>query len=284
LSIELILREPLGERGLAAGDFPLSIGGAGADVVVPAPSQGPLAWVGLQDGQLFLQPAHEAASVLHNGSHIAGSTWLRGGDVLDIGGGRLKLRVAEGRRLLEVVAGGADNATAPPVVEAASSVSGAGTPEDERIEAVAFRRQTAVPAAAHEGWPWRKFSVIAALVVLGAIAVLIFTSTPVQVEIDPTPERAAFEGGWPGLRLGSSHLLRPGRYTLVAELEGTKTCACRSRSAGAASGRINCALPGRLRIELPVPGAVRIDGQAAGKVPGDSSCRGARGAIDTERA
>ena len=29
-----------------------------------------------------------------------------------------------------------------------------------------------------------------------------------------------FEGGWPGLKLGSSHLLRPGAYTLVAEREG----------------------------------------------------------------
>ena len=288
MSIELTLREPLGERGLTASDFPLSIGGTGADVVVPAASPGPLAWVGLQDGQLFLQPAHEAASVLHNGSHIAGSTWLRGGDVLDIGGGRLKLRVAEGRRLLEVVAGGADNATAPPVVDAASSVSGAGTPEDERIEAVAFRRQTAVPAGAHERWPWRRFSVIAALVMLGAIAVLIFTSTPVQVEIDPVPRHVAFEGGWPGLRLGSSHLLRPGRYTLVAELEGYEDLRVPVTIGEERGQRLQyrlVALPGRLRIELPVPGEVRIDGKVAGKVPGEFKLPAGSHAvlIDTER-
>ena len=37
LNVELVLREPLGERSFAAADFPLSIGGAGSDVVVPAP-------------------------------------------------------------------------------------------------------------------------------------------------------------------------------------------------------------------------------------------------------
>jgi len=53
-----------------------------------------------------------------------------------------------------------------------------------------------------------------------AIAAVIFTSVPVQVEISPEPERVAFEGGWRGLRFGTSHLLRPGSYTLVAEREG----------------------------------------------------------------
>jgi len=51
----------------------------------------------------FVQPEGEA-SVLHNGTPITGSTWLRGGDVLDLGGGRLRLRAEDGRRVLEFVA------------------------------------------------------------------------------------------------------------------------------------------------------------------------------------
>jgi len=100
LNVELVLREPLGERSFAAGDLPVSIGGTGSDVVVPARSTGPIAWLALQDGQLFVQPASDEASVLHNGSRITGSTWLRNGDVLDAGAGRLKLRVEAHRRSL----------------------------------------------------------------------------------------------------------------------------------------------------------------------------------------
>jgi hypothetical protein len=62
--------------------------------------------------------------------------------VLDIGGGRLRLYVENGERLLEVIAGAADNATAPPIVADAAGVSGAGG-EEVPIEAVAFRRSTA---------------------------------------------------------------------------------------------------------------------------------------------
>ena len=195
MNVELVLREPLGERAFAAGDFPVSIGGPGSDVVVPARSAGPIAWVALQDGQLFMQPADDDASVLHNGSRITGSTWLRNGDVLDAGAGRLKLRIEGGRRLLEVVAGGHGNATAPPVAPDSSSLSGVGADEGERIEPVAFRSQTAPGASEVRRWPTRRIAVVFAGLALAAVAALIFTSTPVQVEIDPSPQRVAFEGG-----------------------------------------------------------------------------------------
>ena len=157
LSPTLILREPLGERVLGPGDFPLSLGGTGADVVVPSAS-GTLAWIGLHDGQLFVQPADEASAVLHNGTPVAGSTWLRSGDVLDAGGGRLKLRLEQGRRVLEVVAGGAGNATAPPAAETAATVGGLAAGEDERIEPVAFRRPDAVRAPPPRTVPWRRLA------------------------------------------------------------------------------------------------------------------------------
>ena len=153
MNVEMVLREPLGERPFASGDFPVSIGGAGSDVVVPARSAGPIAWLALQDGQLFVQPADDEASVLHNGARITGSTWLRNGDVLDAGAGRLKLRVEGGRRVLEVVAGGHGNVTAPPVAADSSSLAGAGADESERIEPVAFRAQAAPGASAARRWP-----------------------------------------------------------------------------------------------------------------------------------
>jgi hypothetical protein len=109
LSGELILREPLGDRRLGLADFPLSLGGAGAGVTLPA-APGLQAWLGLHDGQLFVQPAGEATTVLLNGTPILGSDWLGAGDVLDVGNGRLKLRVEDGRRVLVLVAGGSLNA------------------------------------------------------------------------------------------------------------------------------------------------------------------------------
>lgn len=288
MSVELTLREPLGERLLEACDFPLSIGGTGAVVIVPAPSTGPLAWIGLQDGQLFVQPEQEAAAVLLNGARITGSSWLRGGDVLDIGGGRLKLRLEGGRRVLEVVAGGADNATAPPVVEGAASIGGTGAGQDERIEPVAFRRQASAAPIERRAFPWRRVAVVAALALLAAVSVLLFTATPVQVEITPRPEFVRFDGGWPGFRLGSGHLLRPGQYTLVAGREGyeeLRVPVTIGKERGQRFEHRLVALPGRLRIELPVPGEVHVDGSPAGKAPGEFTLPAGKHSllIDTER-
>jgi formylglycine-generating enzyme required for sulfatase activity len=288
LNVEMILREPLGERPFASGDFPVSIGGAGSDVVVPARSTGPIAWLAMQDGQLFVQPADDEASVLHNGARITGSTWLRNGDVLDAGAGRLKLRIEGGRRVLEVVAGGHGNVTAPPVAADSSSLAGAGADESERIEPVAFRAQAATGAGDARRWPARRLAVGLAGLALAAAAALVFTSTPVQVEIDPAPQRIAFDGGWPGLKLGSSHLLRPGSYTLVAEREGyaaLRAPVTVDRDRGQVLRYRLTPLPGRLRIVMPVPGSVSIDGQPAGKAPGEFrlSAGTHKLLIDTER-
>lgn len=288
MSVELVLKEPLGERALSGSDFPLSIGGAGSHVVVPAPSAGALAWLALHDGQLFVQPAHEEAAVLHNGARIAGSTWLRGGDVLDIGGGRLRLRVDDGRRTLEVIAGAPGNVTAPPVVTASASLSGAGAEEDEHIEPVAFRPAAGEAKTDRRTWNARRVAVAALAALLAAIASFIFTSTPVQVEIEPAPDRVAFEGRWPALRFGSSYLARPGQYTLHAEKAGY--AALRAPvSIGPDRGRVLSyrlqALPGRLRIVLPVPGTVSVDGRTAGKAPGEITLAAGvhRLSIDTQR-
>jgi formylglycine-generating enzyme required for sulfatase activity len=272
LSAQLIIREPLGERALLDGEFPVSIGGAGSDIVVPAPVAGSLAWIGVQDGQLFLQPAREEASVLHNGARIAGSTWLRSGDVLDVAGGRLRLRIDDGRRVLEVIAGSVDNATAPPVVTDAASVSGAGSDQNERIEAVAFRRPLTEAPQADRPFAWRQTGIAAGLLLLAALAGYLFTALPVQVDIQPEPQRIAFEGGWPGLGFGGSRLLRAGKYTLVAERDGYETLRAPVEIARDRNRQLSFrmqALPGRLRIDLPVPGEVSIDGKPVGKAPGE---------------
>ena len=287
MSVELVVREPLGERLLAAGDFPLSLGGAGAGVTLPA-GPGPLAWIGLHEGQLFVQPEGEAAGVLHNGTPVAGSVWLRAGDVLDVGAGRLKLRQVDGRRVLEVVAGGADNATAPPAADVTAIAGGIGAGEDERIEPVAFRARESAPATRERSVPWRRIAIGAALALLAAVAALVFTAVPVQVEIEPAPDRVTFEGGWPGLRFGTSHLLRPGPYELVAELEGYVPLRVPVVLTDDRNQRLSYALaplPGRLEITLPVPGAVRIDGRDAGQAPGVFELPAGKHTvvIDTER-
>lgn len=284
----LLLREPIGERLLAEADLPLSLGGEGSDVTVSSRAPGPLAWLGAQDGKYFLQTAGDESLVLRNGAPCRGSTWISDGDVLDVADGRLKFHLQDGRHVLEVLAGGAGNLTVPPVPEPSAGVAGAGAAEDVRIEAVAFRRPDASLSGQRRAFPWRRIATMAGLVLLALVATVIFTSVPVQLQIEPAPERASFEGGWPGLRFGSSHLLRPGSYRLVAEREGYERLEVPVEITNRRDQRLEFSmklLPGRLRVETPVPGRLAVDGREVGEVPGEFELAAGRHSltIDTER-
>jgi formylglycine-generating enzyme required for sulfatase activity len=130
--------------------------------------------------------------------------------------------------------------------------------------------------------------VAVSLAILAALAAVLFTSVPVQVEIDPVPQQVRFAGGWPGLRLGANHLLRPGAYTLEAGREGYEPLRVAVEISKQRNQRLAytlAPLPGRLEIVLPVPGQVLIDGRAAGEAPGVFELPAGKHAlvIDTER-
>ena len=66
------LLEPLGERSLTAEELPISIGGAGAGIVVPgAAADEVIAHLGAQDGRIFLQYTGPPST----------TTWLNPGSV-----------------------------------------------------------------------------------------------------------------------------------------------------------------------------------------------------------
>jgi hypothetical protein len=113
-AIELILRDPLGERTLAAADFPLSVGGPGSTIVLPGSDGATLAWLALHDGQLYLEPVAGTDPPLCNGAPLARSSWLRAGDVVDIARGRLRVGNRDGCAVIEVEDGSGGNLTVPP--------------------------------------------------------------------------------------------------------------------------------------------------------------------------
>ena len=136
--------------------------------------------------------------------------------------------------------------------------------------------------------PWRRVGIAAGLVLLVALAGYLFTSVPVKIDIDPVPQRLDFQGGWPGVGYGGNRLVRPGKYTLIAEQRGYEPLRVPIEITrdGKRQFRFSLkALPGRLRIELPVAGKVSIDGKPAGNAPGEFKLAGGphKILIDTER-
>jgi hypothetical protein len=130
--------------------------------------------------------------------------------------------------------------------------------------------------------------IAAGVVLLVALGGYLFTSVPVSIDIDPLPQRLAFQGRWPGVGYGGNRLVRPGKYTLIAEQTGYEPLhvPIEITRDGKRQFRFSLkALPGRLRIELPVAGKVSIDGKPSGNAPGEFKLAGGQHKIliDTER-
>jgi formylglycine-generating enzyme required for sulfatase activity len=267
---ELILRDPLGERPLAATDFPVSIGGPGRTIVLPGAGAVTLAWIALHDGQLFLQPEDGAVDVpLCNGAPVTRATWLRAGDVIDVARGRLRVATEDARRVLIVEDGSGGNITVPPAAPLAEVVSGGGNEDDERVEAVAFRKPPTVEAQRRRMGP---------VVVGGALMALLlfatwffFTGHAVRIDVYPAEARVDLQGGL-SLPIGGHQFVRPGQYTVELSHEGyaTRRESIAVTDAENQSFRFKLArLPGVLEIKTPVVARVSIGGKEVGAAPGE---------------
>ncbi|HWK73743.1 MAG TPA: hypothetical protein VNQ81_05695, partial [Povalibacter sp.] len=161
----LVVRESLGERRFGVADFPLAFGGAGSLIVLAGRPEGVQAWIGSHEDQLFVQPA-EGAEVLHNGVRVTRSTWLKPGDVINLGAARLRVVEEYDQRVVEVDDGSSGNITAPPIISESARVRGESDGEAEPLAAVRFR---ATEAAA----PKRHISINPSRVVLALVALVV---------------------------------------------------------------------------------------------------------------
>jgi formylglycine-generating enzyme required for sulfatase activity len=241
-----------------------------------AGSGGPLAWLGLADGEVFVQPS-PGASVLCNGTRLSASHWLRDGDTLRLGPTRVEVRLGEDGVRLAVDALADESPTEPPVVLVPP-------PRDERLAAgdatagalirpVGYTpRRSGSPHRPRRLVGGRTLAFSGLLVAALAIAALVSQVAAVGVAIEPEPDTLALRGSWPVVRLGSRFVAWPGRYALVAEKAGYRRLETPVEVTGEAGLVLRLTmrlLPGRLRVETGgVAGAeVFLDGRPVGATP-----------------
>jgi formylglycine-generating enzyme required for sulfatase activity len=273
------LREPLGSRTLVAADFPLTVGGPGAAVLVPALPAGTVAaLVGLADGEPFVQPSG-AAAVRYGPDPLTESAWLHDGDRFAIADARFRVDSACDEWTLTVEHEGGANETEPPLYEGMPLVdAGDETPARQALQAIAFQAPVAATSAGRAPTLARRFAprrlalyAIAAtlVVVLG----FLFLASPVTVQVAPDldPDRVDFAGTL-DVGAGSWHLVMPGDYELRVEKQGYAAGVQPVAVTRESNQRFVvplAKLPGRLTVDTGgVAATVKVDGREIGKVPG----------------
>ena len=277
-----VVQDSAGRREVAREDFPLAIGGASADIRLngsgggeppseEAPIEEPLAYLGLSEGDVFVQPASDTAQVACNGTRLTASHWLEDGDVLRFAAARLAVEMegAEARFIVrQAEAGGAApvTLTAPPREDRA--VAGGA-----KIRPIAFQpsRELSGPRA-RRAVRWGSVLVALFIAALAGAAAFVFTSRSILVEVEPLPDQMTIEGGI-AFEIGGRHLLRPGNYVLAARKEGFRTLEAPFEVTRETNQTFRYELerlPGLLDVRLGVEGArILSDGEELGVTPLD---------------
>jgi formylglycine-generating enzyme required for sulfatase activity len=271
----ILVRDALGERRFSTPDFPLSFGGPGSQVVLAGRPEGAEVYLGLHEDQLFVQPADGAGDVLHNGIRIQRSSWLKPGDVINLGGARLRITPpAEAGTfacVVQVDDGSTGNITAPPIITNAPRLQGESEGEADLIAAVSFRGRQAAPVRRAIKINPLRIILSAAGIIVAAVLWFIFSATSVGVRTDPMNAAVELDGKLPAVPVGGRFMLQPGQYDVSARLEGYVTAKQTIKVTDAPNQSFDLKLvklPGRLRIDLPGPGKVTVDGKSLGAAPG----------------
>ena len=283
MSLGLRIVDSLGERRVERQDFPLALGGPGCALVVTASGGAPIAWLGLHDDALFLQPENPG-QLLHNGLPVQGSVWLHVGDVVTSGNVTLRLRNVEGTRTLVVEDGGAGNITAPPVAGRGEVVSGSTAGGYETIASTTYR---ASQAKAHKPRTRsiRPVLIGATVLIVSLILWFLATGVAVQIQVRPADASLTVSGAWFTPRFGGQLFLRPGRYTLSAQAAGFRSQGVSFTVNGQAGQLVALELvklPGELVVELPAAGSMSVAGGATFKVPGRVGLPAGKHAVSIE--
>ena len=245
---------PAGTRRLSGTDFPLSVGGTGADIVLKDTSEGVvLAHIALSSGHAYVQPANEAVELFHNHEHIVTSAWLKSGDRIELGESVLNWDVKGDQVYISLRPMADKPQLEPPPEPPPETAPENGAVQDEEIIPVG---PPAKPQSSHRRL---RYTLLTVFSLLSLIALFVLFATPMAIKVSPEPESRSVSGFPPPVSLGQKMLVVPGSYTLHASREGYQTLEQEFEVASGGFQSFNFELqelPGRLQIivdpEVPI--------------------------------
>ena len=231
-----------GTRRLGEADFPLSVGGSGADIALQETSADTIvAHIALSSGHAYVQPAVADIELFHNHEYITTSAWLKSGDRVQLGD----------RVLCWDVKGDQVFVTVKHVDEPAELEPPEVLPPSDEVEAdneVIPIVKASISPAKHRRL---RYLIIAVFSLLSLAALFVLFATPLAINVSPEPNSLSVTGFPPPVSIGGKKLVLPGSYNVKASRQGYKSLAEKIEvpSGGFQSFDFELQeLPGRLQI------------------------------------
>ena len=200
-----------GKRRLDESDFPLSVGGTGADIVLEETLADKLvAHIALSGGHAYVQPASAGIELFHNHEYIDTSAWLKSGDRVQMGERVLCWDIKGDQVFIKVRDVDAPPELQPPPV----APPGDETESDSGIIPIV---KASISPAKHRRL---RYLFIGLFSLLSLVALFVLFATPLAVRVSPEPESLSITGFPPPVSMGGKKLVVPGSYTVKASREG----------------------------------------------------------------
>lgn len=279
---QIRVREPAGERTLGPS---ATLGGEGAEIVVPGAPAGPSITLERRDGVWHAVPGADA-SVRFNGRALSRPRELHRDDVLSVGDAQVVVLDDSRTRLWLEVHHLVGNATIAPVVtmpavdlEAGDEdveirVTPAGASARPAAAVLTAERTAAQRAYARRPLPKKWLAGIAAgIAVLLGVATLITLMKPVELDVLPADADISTPGTFLSFQSGGVLRVLSGTHVVHAERKGYYPAQVTVEVDGVSTPRARLRLqklPGKLNVDTKgVAATVLIDGVEVGKAPGE---------------
>jgi len=248
-----------GTRRLSEADFPLSVGGIGADIALQeTPADTIVAHIGLSSGHAYVQPAVAGIELFHNHEYIDTSAWLKSGDRVQLGDRVLCWDVKGDQVFVKV-----KHVEDPPELQP-PPVSPPGDEVEPDTEIIPIVTASISPAKHRR----LRYLIIGMFSLLSLAALFVLFATPLAVSVRPEPDSLSITGFPPPVSMGGKKLVIPGSYKVKASRQGYKSL---EKVIDVSSGGLQSfdfelqELPGRLQILVDpvVPFKVSVGGVEA---------------------
>ncbi len=270
------VREPLGERILGES---VSLGGSGADIVVPGAAPGCALTINRRKGVWVVERSGaDGPPIRANGRLLTAPRDLRKGDTLTVGEAQIVVTDVS-RTLLRVdIHHLVGNATVAPASTVATLIVGGDGDDDVEIHPLTTLRITPLVTAARASAPTAPVSprrwVLGGLVVVLLAVISIVTSLlePVVVDVMPSDAHVLTPGTLVAIHNPGRLLLLPGRHHIRAERDGYVASEADIEVQSDEANRVRLRLdklPGKLDVDTGgVAATVSVDGVEIGHAPG----------------
>ena len=243
-----------GKQRLEEADLPLSIGGAGANIVLASvPEDTVIAHIALSDGHAYIQPVNETVELFHNHEFVRTSAWLKSGDRVQLDDWVIHWDVKGDQVFVKVNQAGDELELQPPSAPPTES----DTDSEGDVEIIPIASTAMSPEKRRR----LRNLMIVLFSLLSLIAFFVLFSTPVEISISPEPDEQSVSGFPPPVSFGSRMMVVPGNYTVHAELDGYQPL---QQSFEVSSGGFKefsfelKELPGRLQILVEPSVPIRV--------------------------